>query len=69
MIEYESLKDLFTFLKFKNNPNKILSIDFSRWDMAMIFCEIVECKMKEVLSVAKYISICIDEVFAIDNIN
>jgi hypothetical protein len=37
--------------------------------MDMIFCEIVECNMREVLSVAKYISISIDEVFAIDNIN
>jgi hypothetical protein len=32
-------------------------------------CEIVECTMKEVLNVAKYISISIDEVFAIGNIN
>jgi hypothetical protein len=56
-------------LKFKNNPKKILSIDFSRWDMVMNLCEIVECNMREVLSVAKYISIFIDEVFAIDNIN
>jgi len=69
MIKYESLKDLFMFLNFKNNPQKILSIDFSSWDMAMILCEIVECNMREVLSVAKYISISIDEVFTIDNIN
>jgi hypothetical protein len=69
MIKYESLKDLFMFLNFKDNPQKILFIDFSSWDMAMILCEIVECNMREVLSVGKYISISIDEVFAIHNIN
>jgi len=35
----------------------------------MILCEIVECNMREVLRVAKYMSISMDEVFAIDNIN
>ncbi len=35
----------------------------------MILCEIVECNMREVLTIAKYISISIDEVFAIENIN
>jgi hypothetical protein len=29
----------------------------------------VECNMREVLTIAKYISISIDEVFAIENIN
>ncbi len=50
-------------------PLEKLSIDFSSWDMAMILCEIVECNMREVLTIAKYISISIDEVFAIENIN
>jgi hypothetical protein len=35
--------------------------------MARILCEIVECKMRKVLGVARYISISVDEVSAIDN--
>jgi hypothetical protein len=37
--------------------------------MARILCEIVECKMRKVLGVARYISIFVDEVSIIDNIS
>jgi hypothetical protein len=46
MIEYENFKDLFTFFKFKNNPKKHWN-DSSRWEMVLILCDIVECRMRE----------------------
>ncbi len=54
--KYESLKGLFIFLRFKNNPKKMYKSDCFGWKMAMILCEIVECKMKEVLNATKYFS-------------
>ncbi len=43
MIKHESLKDLFIFLRFNNNPIKHWN-DYFGWEIAMILCEIVECR-------------------------
>jgi len=48
MTQYESLKDLFTFLKFKNNSKNHWSDSFG-WEMVVILCDIVGCRMREVL--------------------
>jgi hypothetical protein len=37
------------------------------WEMARIVCESVECKMRRVVGVVRYISIFAEEVFDIDN--
>jgi hypothetical protein len=47
MTHYESLKNLFTFQKLKNNPKKHWNDSFG-WEMAMILCDIVECRMREI---------------------
>ncbi len=68
MTKYKSLKDLFTLLKYKNNPKKHWN-DLFKWDMAKILCDIVMCKMKKIIGVFKFIPIFIDDVLQLTTIN
>jgi hypothetical protein len=66
MIDFESLKELFEFLKFVNAPQKHW-IDSSEWGMARALHSVVLKQMKMVLQQKFFISINCDEITTLDN--
>jgi hypothetical protein len=66
MLEYESLKELFMFLKMPNLSKKHWG-DNSGWLIAEYLYKQVMVKSREVLSAAKYLAITCDEVTTVDN--
>jgi hypothetical protein len=66
MLEYESLKELFTFLKMPNLSKKHWG-DNAGWMIAEYLHKQVMVKSREVLSAAKYLAITCDEVTTLDN--
>ncbi len=66
MIDFESLKESFEFLKFVNAPKKHW-IDSSEWGMARAMHNVVLKQMKMVLQQNKFISISCDEITTLDN--
>ncbi len=56
MIDFESLKKLFEFLKLANAPKKHWT-DSSEWGMARAMHNVVLKQMKMVLQQSKFISI------------
>jgi hypothetical protein len=66
MLEYESLKELFTFLKMPNLSKKHWG-DNSGWLIAEYLYKQVMVKSRDVLSAAKYLAITCDEVTTLDN--
>jgi hypothetical protein len=63
----QKLEGFATLLKYKNNSKKHWS-DLLKWDMAIILCDIVMCKMKKIISVFKFIPIFIDGVLQLTTI-
>jgi hypothetical protein len=66
MLEYECLKELFTFLKLPN-LNKKYWDNNSGWLIAKYLHKQVMVKSREILSVVKYLAILCDEVTAMEN--
>ena len=66
MLEYKSLKQLFTFLKMPN-LNKKHQDDNSSWLIVEYLHKQVMVKSREVLSATKYLAITCDEVTTVDN--
>jgi hypothetical protein len=66
MLEYESLKELFMFLKMPNFSKKHWGDNYG-WLIAEYLHKQVMVKSREVLSAAKYLAITCDEVTTVDN--
>jgi hypothetical protein len=65
MIDFESLKELFEFLKFVNAPKKHCT-NSNEWGMARAMHNMVLKQMKIVLQQNKFISISCDEITTLD---
>jgi hypothetical protein len=66
MTNFESLKELFKFLKLSNAPKKHWK-NSSGWGMVRAMHNVILKQMKVVLQQSKFISINCDEVTTLDN--
>jgi hypothetical protein len=66
MLEYESMRQLFTFLKMPHLSKKHWSDNFG-WLIAKYLYRQVMMKVVEVLAAARYVAITCDEVTTMDN--
>lgn len=57
----QKLEGFAYIIEIQNNPKKHWS-DLFKWDMAMILCDIVMCKMKKIIGVSRFIPVFIDDV-------